>query len=178
MNYDFITKNRKNIAPTNATLQTQERLVKNPKSSFFSGAHYSNFSFYLLCWAKQKKEDPSGIGTVAFMSGEAEAIRRVLSVPSSPNSNWPSSSSARKSSKSIRKCHKPYIYLFFEEKTKNELSLGMGLFFFWLLLLLMDGLCCSSLQLSLLTGFEPVPGSPRGLAGSGIPPTFSEGSCW
>ena len=106
---------------------------------------------------------------------------RVLSVASSFNSNWPSSSSARKSSKSIRKCHKPYIYLFFEEKTKNELSLGMGLFFFWLLLLLllcMDGLCCSSLQLSLLTGFEPVPGSPRGLAGSGTPPTFSEGSCW
>ena len=168
----------KNIFPTFAPLQTQERLVKKSSFFFFNGAHYSNFSFYLLCWAKQKKDDPSGIGTVAFMSGEAEAIRRVLSVPSSFNSNWPSSSSARKSSKSIRKCHKPYIYLFFEEKTKNELSLGMGLFFFWLLVLLMDGLCCSSLQLSLLTGFEPVPGSPRGLAGSGTPPTFSEGSCW
>ena len=173
--FSFI--NRKHIFPIFATLQTQERLVKN-QILFLVGHTTQIFSFYLLCWPKQKKEVPSGIGTVAFMSGEAEAIRRPLSVPSSFNSNWPSSSSARKSSKSIRKCHKPYIYLFFEEKTKNELSLGMGLFFFWLLLLLMDGLCCSSLQLSLLTGFEPVPGSPRGLVGSGTPPTFSEGSCW
>ena len=70
-------------------------------------------------------------------------------------------------------------YLFLEEKTKKELSLGMGLLFF-VLLVLMDGLCCSSLQLS--TGFEfPAPiGTPTCM--SPTPPRvnwgFSDGSCW
>ena len=122
-------KNNKNISPNFATLQTQERLVKN-QVLFLVGHNTQFFSFYLLCWPKQKKEVPSGIGTVAFMSGEAEAIRRPLSVPSSFNSNWPSSSSARKSSKSIRKCQKPlYLPILWGENEEWTLF-GHGFIFF------------------------------------------------
>ena len=56
---------------------------------------YLNFWFYLLSCEKMKKEVPSGIGTT-LLSGDSEAIRRLLSTSSSSNSNWPSSSSAKK----------------------------------------------------------------------------------
>ena len=57
MNHDFFfSKNRKNISPTFA----QERLVKN-QVLFLVGHTTQIFSFYLLCWPKQKKEVSSGM---------------------------------------------------------------------------------------------------------------------
>ena len=68
-------------------LHSAHRLMKNPK--------IMGFWFYLLSCEKMKKEVPSGIGTT-LLSGDSEAIRRLLSTSSSSNSNWPSSSSAKK----------------------------------------------------------------------------------
>ena len=107
-----------------------------------------------------KKDVPSGIG-ITLLSGDSEAIRRLLSTSSSSNSNWPSSSSVKNRGEKMRYYWLPgqKNYLFLEEKTKKELSLGMGLLFF-VLLVLMDGLCCSSLQLSTPIG-TPTWSPPR-----------------
>ena len=61
MNYDFFSKTKKNIFPTFATLQTQERLVKNLISFFLVEHITQNFFSLLIVLTKTKERSFSGM---------------------------------------------------------------------------------------------------------------------